>query len=306
MSKLVWSLVWSVAILAFAKVADAHSFVCEKTVNGQSSIEVSSYPTTLHFEFEVINNHSSSASTYTSVSDDTLAGFSFDPAAPYSVPFGGSVSDTFDVEVTSFEDCARLAATDGVDDGVLVNTFTVVWDNGQASCSASVTCVEPPPPPPPEGGATRTLGFFKTHVLALDACLDQGSIDLGFVTIDTVSEALGLLWAVPSKYTGTNDKRSPLDKARFLLGRQTLVGICNLRLFGTQPTPSDLLSDAVTALAGTDCDLIKQLAEDVDAYNNSGTAEPFPMGFDPGPATPQQALAMANDPTTPSAQSCGD
>jgi hypothetical protein len=40
-------------------------------------------------------------------------------------------------------------------------------------------------------------------------------------------------------------------------------------------------------------------------YNNSGDEEPFPEGFEAGPATPQAAYDMAIDPTEPSGQVCG-
>jgi hypothetical protein len=307
MRKIARSLVWSVAVFGFAKAADAHEFICEKTVNGGASVEVTSYPTTLQFEFKVINSHPTHPSIYQSVSDPMLSGFTFTPAGPHEVPVGGSVTDTFDVTLASAEECRDLAASDGIADDVLMNTLTVTWHGGQASCSASVTCAPPPPPPPPpppEGGATRTPGFFKTHVQALEACMAEGSIDLGFVQIESVEQALGLLWGVPSKFTGSGIKRSSLDRARFILGRHTLVGVCNMRLFDTAPSPADLLSDAVAALAGTDCALMRQLAEEVDAFNNSGTEEPFPEGFSAGPATPIDAWLMNTDPTSPSGQVC--
>jgi hypothetical protein len=308
MRKLAWSLVMSVAVFAVAKAADAHSFICEKTVNGMGSIQVSTYPATLHFEFNVINNHPSLPSTYDSVSDPSLAGFSFEPAAPHEVPFGQSVSDDFHVVVSSFDECKALAAADGTPDNTLVNVLTVVWHGGQASCTASVTCIEPPPPPPPppphEGAATRTPGFYKTHIAALEMCLAEGEIDLGFITIETLPDALGLLWGTPAKFS-SGAKRSELDRARFILGRHTLVGFCNLRLFDSAPSPSNLLADAVEALAGTDCKLMLELAEQVDDFNNSGDDEPFPAGFKPGPAKPKVASGMATDPTSPSGAMCG-
>jgi methionine-rich copper-binding protein CopC len=307
MRKLAGSLVASLAVFAIAKGADAHSFICEKTVNGQSTVEVSAFPATLHFEFNVINNHPSLPSTYSSASDPAFAGFAFEPAAPYEVPFGQSVKDELHVIVENIDQCRALAAADGIADNLFVNTFTVTWHGGQASCSASVTCAEPPPPPPPpppEGGATRTPGFYKTHVAALEMCLADGAIELGFVSIETVEEALGLLWSTPSKFADSSMPRSSLDRARFILGRHTLVGVCNQRLFGTEPSPSDLLDQAVAALAGQSCTLMLELAKDVDDFNNSGDDEPFPDGFEPGPAAPKKAAEMATDPTTPSGQTC--
>jgi len=177
----------------------------------------------------------------------------------------------------------------------------VTWDLGSAQCSARVICA--PLPPPENGGATRTMGFWKTHEQALQQCLDAGPIDLGNLTISTLSQALGLLWGSPPRFA-SGATRSTLDKDRFLLARQTLAGICNQRLFGTAPTPPTLLQDAVAALAGTNCSLILALESAVDAFNNSGDAIAFPAGFVPGPATPQHAMSIAVDPTFPSNQSC--
>ncbi|MCE9672669.1 hypothetical protein LY474_33160 [Myxococcus stipitatus] len=101
-----------------------------------------------------------------------------------------------------------------------------------------------------------------------------------------------------------NTERSELDRLRFLLARQTLVATCNERLFGAVPTPPSLVSDAVAALGGTNCTLIASLIGQVDAFNGTCDAAPLPVGFDPGPATPAVAHALAIDPTSPSGQSC--
>jgi hypothetical protein len=288
-------------------LAHAHLFTCEKTVNGSSYVELSSYPAALNYHFAVINSHPTSPSTASSVSDPALAslGYSFSPAPPFTLPVGGSHTDSFSVPLASYEECQELAAKDGVADDRFVNVFTVTWHGGSAQCSATVVCREPPPPPPPpmDGEATRTMGFFKTHEQALAACLESGPVELGIVTITSLESALGLLWGSPAVFE-TGQRRNSLDRARFLLARQALVGSCNVRLFGTEPEPSDLLSDAIDALAGTDCELIRMYAEAIDAYNNSGTDESFPDGFIAGPATPRHAASIAYDPTTPSGQQC--
>src|SRR4030095_16522342 len=98
----------------------------------------------------------------------------------------------------------------------------VTWDLGSAQCAARVVCKpETPPPPPPTGGATRTMGYFKVHEQATQQCLDAGAIDLGVVTISTLTQALGLLWGSPVEFAN-GTARSTLDKDRFLLARQTL------------------------------------------------------------------------------------
>lgn len=286
--------------LLLTPLAHAHSFVCEKTVNDMSVVEVDAYPTTLSYEFTVINDHDQHASTAQSVSDPAMSslGFSFEPATPFTLPFGGSVSDTFDVVVESFEDCMDLAAADGVADDRFVNVFEVTWDRGAAQCSATVVCVAPPPPPPPpQGLATRTPGFFKTHPEAVEACLAESSFGID------LEAALGLLWGTPARFD-TGEKRSKLDKSRFLLARHLLVASCNVELFDSQPEDADLIADAFAALFGTDCELMRELAEALDEFNNSGTDEDLPEGFEAGPASPRDAAAIADDPTTPSGETC--
>jgi hypothetical protein len=298
------------AALGVANTARAHELTCEKTVNGQKLVSVDSFPTTVTFQLTVTNVLSTDTSVALTASDPLLEGlgFSFTPAPPISLGVGESVSDSFDVTLHSFDECVQLASTtagETLSTDVIDNVFRITWDLGEAECHARVICV-PPSPPPCENdcvegnGATRTMGFFKTHEQALTQCLASGPIDLGFVTIVTLQDALGLLWGSPVRFAdGT--ARDTLDKDRFLLGRQTLTAICNQRLFGTMTT---LIADAVAALGGTDCTLISSLESMVDAFNNSGDSVAFPSGFTPGPATPRDAQSKAVDPTAPSGQSC--
>jgi hypothetical protein len=298
------------SLMAIGAVGRTHELVCEKTVNQQQIFQVSSYPTTLHYQFTITNTHPTDHSIALSADDTLLAafGFSFSPPPPIDLDVGMSVSDTFDLVVHDAGECARLAASDDLPTDLNIdNVLVVTWDLGATQCSARVICLpevcRENCTPPPSGGATRTMGFFKTHEQALTQCLAGGSIDLGFVTVSTLTDALGLLWGSPVKF-GDGSTRDTLDKDRFLLARQTLVGICNERLFGTAPTPSTLLDDAVAALGGTDCAMILTLESQVDAFNNSGDAVAFPSGFMPGSATPQHAMSIAVDPTSSSGQSC--
>jgi hypothetical protein len=288
-------------IIAGAKTAEAHELACEKTVNGVTEYIIPGYPAALDYELTVINTHPNDTSDVDAAEDPLLAmyGFSFTPAPPFSIPVGQSVTDSFQLPVQDEQACLRIAAADGRPDRYIQNTFTVTWDGGTYSCSASVYC----PPAPQGSGATRTLGFFKTHEQALQQCLASGPIDLGFVEISTLEEALGLLWGRPARFAdGTS--RGELDRARFLLGRQTLVGLCNQRLFGTAPTPSDLLVQAVNALSGTRCSLMLALESQVTAFNEGGDDEALPGGFVAGPSTPRHAESIAVDPTSPSGGSC--
>lgn len=299
-----WNTVLGLAALAVAlsaTTAEAHELACEKTVNGVSEYAIQGYPATLHYQFTIINTHPTDASLVQSAEDPLLKpyGFTFTPTPPFWIPVGQSVTDDFNLTIPDELTCLRLAAADGTVDRVIENTFTTAWEWAAATCSARVVC----PETPPNSGATRTMGFFKTHETALQACLANNPVDLGFVQISTLEQALGLLWGSPPRFDdGT--RRSELDRARFLLGRQTLVGICNQRLFGTVPSPSNLLMQAVSALAGTQCSLMMSLESQVTAFNESGDDRSFPTGFTPGPATPRHAQMIAEDPTEPSGQSC--
>jgi hypothetical protein len=289
--------------LCVASAARAHEMKCTKTVNGQSAIELDTFPATLTYVVTVFNTHPTMPSTALSLTDTLFdpLNLHFNPPPPFTLQVGEHVTNTFIISVPDFQTCENLSKLDGDDDDTIINTFTVVWDLGQASCSAKVVCVPPVTQPP--GGATRTMGFFKTHEDSLTQCLNKGSIDLGFLTISTLPNALGLLWDSPAK-DGLGNKRSDLDSARIRLARQTLVGICNERLFGTVPSPSTLFADAVTALAGKSCTTMDTLESAIDKFNGSGDNVAFPNGFNPGPSTPQHAQSIATDPVTPSGQTC--
>lgn len=289
--------------LLTAQVAGAHELSCDKTVNGTTYMEVSGYPTTLHYVLTV-NNTSPLYGSYVLTASDPLLegqGFSFTPAAPFSLDFGASTSDSFDVVLNDEADCLAMAAADGTADDRIDNTFETSWESGSAQCTASVVCKSaPPPPPPPPSGITRTLGFYKTHESALSQCLEAIDTDA-----PDLASVLGVFWGSPAVYE-TGEPRTDIDRARFLMGRQFIVAACNATLF--PPASSDvqqLLADAMNAYAGTDCDLMMSLSSQLDDYNNSGDEMSFPAGFDPGPATPKHAQSIADDPTTMSADQCG-
>ncbi len=281
-------------------------------VNGDTVATIDSYPANVTWEITVENVNPTEPSTALAVTDPMLEGrgFSFTPAAPLTLGVEDQTSASFTMTISGYDDCVNLASELGeAHDDVgaqpvdLDNVVTVTWDLGSAQCTARLICIPPGSPSPGTTGATRTMGFFKTHEDALTQCLAQGDVDLGFITISSLQSALGLLWGSPSRFPDKT-RREGVDQARFLLARQTLTAICNLRLFGTTPTPSDLIDSAVAALAGTTCASMLDLEGQVDAFNNSGDASAFPDGFDPGPATPKDAQDQAVDPTTPSGQVC--
>ncbi|MGA9524782.1 MAG: hypothetical protein WBV82_25210 [Myxococcaceae bacterium] len=296
MTRVRWATAMAVAC-AWSSVAYAHELECKKTVNGYSVYEVAGYPTTLHYELEVHNIHPSLPSKVLELEDPLLEerGFRFNPDVEYELPVHGKQTYAYDVVLDSVEKCMQLAANDGTPDEFIDSALKVGWDLGEHQCSARVACAKLPP----FCGPTRSLGFFKVHLKALEACIDQGEIDLGpgFTKITSLEKALGLLWASPEQTA------SDLEKARLLLARQTLVAHCNDKLFGIA---SDKIDEANAALKDKVCTDMAALADELDAFNRSGETQPYPPGFDPGDAKPKQASDMArgNDPTVKSSDVC--
>ncbi len=311
---------WRAAVLATALgvggVASAHEFECEKHVNGYEMAHVYDYPATLTFRYRLTNLHPSVPSTASAVADPVLApyGWSFPYPLPMEVPVGGVVETSFQLEVSTYEDCLAMAAGDGAIDEFIDSTFRVEWPLGEDQCSARVVCEAPyiPPPPSdceqtntcPEPLVTRDEGFFKNHVQALQLCLDMVPADLGSVgTVSTREHALGLLWGSPALHRdGT--PRAPLDARRFLLARQLLVAHCNFYLLGSSPSEQSLMEDARLALSGAQCQEMNELTRELREHNEQGRDEPLPDTFDPGPPTPGHAQSIAHDFTEPSGQSC--
>ncbi|WP_284665244.1 hypothetical protein [Myxococcus sp. SDU36] len=306
MLKQQWVAAACAAVVGGSGVANAHDLICEKTVNGASVAVADDYPYTANYSFRVENVHPTLPSVLLTATDAVLAseGFTFFPPPPVIIPVNGSVTSNFALQIDSYEECLTIAARDGLADNHIDNTFRVTFDLGSAMCSARLTCEQEEPPPPECTSATRTLDFFSARILSLTQCLALGSIDLGSIgTIVTLPAAEGILWGDPLTYPA-GGVRSELDRLRFLLARQTLVGVCNQRLFGTTPTPPSLLTDAVAALSSTNCGLISTLTDSVGVYNGGCDEYPLPVNFIPGPATPLAAQAIAVDPTSNSGQSC--
>ncbi len=307
--------VWGAAVvlaLAAAPPASAHDLECDKTVRlndataGERLVEVHGYPARLSYEWEVTDLHPTAVS-YLQWERDSLL-FPAPRAPEGAGPDGLAIGDTpyvhgGSITIETYEQCADLANVTPAPGQIVIldNRYSAGFDRGEAQCTARVLCFPPELP----GWATRTMGFFKTHVDAAAQCLGGGElvtpIDLGFTSIEgepaaALSELLGLLWATPGAYQG-------LDKARLLLARQLVVATCNERLFGADA--GTLVEAAQAALAGASCADILALVAAVDAFNESGDDNPFPVGFVPGAAAPTEAQALAAaEPITPSGLGC--
>jgi hypothetical protein len=152
-----------------------------------------------------------------------------------------------------------------------------------------------------EGGATRTQGFWSTHLdfttYIFNNYLGQ-PIDLGYKQINSIDELMGIFWANNAKESD-GSKRSALCQARETAANQALAAILNSAMPGGKPLPSGYsLSDIASILGGTDIGAIKALNSALDEYNNSGDT----IDLDPsvashqGSADPQGAKAIAEIP----------
>lgn len=146
-------------------------------------------------------------------------------------------------------------------------------------------------------GATRTLGFWKTHCEYTEHIFCThcgGAINLGWVNLTCINDVLGILFANPAK-DASGAKRSALCQARVIASKQAVAALLNncLDNGATLPvTPAEI----ATILGGTNKTAIKQLGALLDTYNNSGddVAIIDNDGFLFGNATPKDCAASAN------------
>jgi uncharacterized repeat protein (TIGR01451 family) len=149
-------------------------------------------------------------------------------------------------------------------------------------------------------GATRTIGFWKTHLdfttYVFETYLSSeewpnGHIYLGEWgghewDIDSIEELMGVMWANPANNCdGT--KRLSIDQARILAAQQAIGAILNNAMPGGGDLAAWLTSHGinesiVSILEGNNINKIHQLQSALDGFNNSGDD----IAFDPSlPAT---------------------
>lgn len=320
-----WKAAAMAVVLGGAGVAGAHEFTCDKRVQVKGQGEgrpdeaprVTKFPATLRFQYKLRNVHPKGESVANLVEDPLLARYGF--GSPFPTPLalgvGQSRDATFELKLDSPEDCRALAASDGRVDDSFDSTMRVKWDLGETQCAARVTCCEPfvdceltcppddpycaEPPRPVAPGASRNAGFFKVHEQALQQCLALGRVDLGGARVESLEQALGLLWASPG-LDRNGGVRSEAETRRFELAREALVATCNERLFGTSARRGRALDEALRTLrGGSGEEGLEGLARELSRHNDAGLREPLPGGFDAGRATPAHAASIAVDPTEP-------
>lgn len=178
-----------------------------------------------------------------------------------------TVSTTYTVTVTSAGGCSTTASG-----SVYVNTCTP--------------------------GATRTQGYWSTHLSALQRAVTQHCIDLRVLKVvpsgtqDLTYPTLGQVEAIMWSQIGS---QTLLGQARLQLGQQLVAAMCNVNLLGTTPAmkgySATLITDARTALDGTDINKIKSFITLVDGFNNSG--DKLPISSNLGSAQPKDAQSAA-------------
>jgi hypothetical protein len=158
------------------------------------------------------------------------------------------------------------------------------------------------------GGATRTAGFWKTHLWFTNYVFDNyldSSICLGYKEVDSMSDLMGIMWANKAKESdGT--QRSPLCKAKQKAAFQAIPALLNDGMPGGAPLPDGLTpGDIATILCGDDISAINDLATTLDEYNNLGDDQAFDPSLPPtGRATPGDARDIADIPFADGCEDC--
>ena len=152
------------------------------------------------------------------------------------------------------------------------------------------------------GLATRTWGFWKTHLDLVQYMYDQGiwsSIDMGTWNnagntsqthvINSTCRYFGLMWSDQS--ANSNSKpRYPIDVVRIHAAHQALAAIMNSLMPGGAPLPGGLTPASIaTALSSNNITVIGNLGSVLENYNVSGDLVALDPSLQPyqGNADPQ-------------------
>ncbi len=137
-----------------------------------------------------------------------------------------------------------------------------------------------------QGGATRTVGYWQTHLTCTTEVLADcgGSLDMGWSMLNNVPEVMGVLWSQPAK-TSEGLKRSKLASAKIIASRQLVAAELNTCLENGAPIPDvmyggntmSLIDATILALQTSNTSEILRLAGLLDMYNNSGDDVPLMM-----------------------------
>lgn len=274
-----WKAVAFAAAILATPVANAHEFICEKTVDGEAAIHVYTYPKTVTYEWTITNTHPTEPSTIDDLTDTLFPALPF--TLPQTLPVGGSVSDEQMLTIESYEACVELAAAGVLSplttsppsgDGVtLTNTLTVWYDGDpQTSCSAEVVCH--PPEDDGEGCLTRTPGYWGTHPAVTAEFLSVESCGLELTTTEAGTEAS----ITEDLCSVGNDHKVYGSPQEAQLVRQCAAAALNVAasaaLDGSceEALDPDRFAECCTTCGGAGAEIAASgCIEDLDAFNNS-------------------------------------
>ncbi len=129
-----------------------------------------------------------------------------------------------------------------------------------------------------DGGATRTLGFWKTHEDYATHVLNDhlgGTMDLGWKFVDSPDDLFGIFWASPS-HESDGSKRKGICRTKLQASWQLAAAILNSGLDNGAAVPidpvtgDDIITAAQDALSGNNRREIIRLAGLLGGYNESG------------------------------------
>ena len=207
-----------------------------------------------------------------------------------------------------------IAATGGLTANYVGTTYA-------STKTAQDVCVDAPP-----DGATRTIGFWRTHTSFTRQVLDTrplppaaviGTTPLGldgsgnFVNgdlklsqsgtkfrLESVADVMGIFWANNAQ-DSKGKKRSTICQARITTGKQLLGAILNQSFSNAKPLPQvgtvDLITAALAAMDSTNATTIRNIGALLDEYNNSGNETDIliPGSITIGKADPNAAQQLA-------------
>ncbi len=211
-----------------------------------------------------------------------LASFSLDP--------GKNITDTVSVLSPGGDVFNQIIVEANLPDALCFQLPCNIVKEANDTCQGEVT-----------GGATRTLGFWKTHCDYTEHILVEhcgGSLNLGWITLNDVNDVMGLLFANPANNSDKSKRCDTLTatnaaKCRIMPSKQAVAALLNSCLDNGASLP-DVNIPGI--LRGTDCTAIKNLGDLLDDFNNSGDdiAIIDNDGELIGHATPRDCAAIAN------------
>jgi uncharacterized repeat protein (TIGR01451 family) len=297
------------------------------------------FGTTAIFTVEVVNTGDTALRMSL---DDSISG-NGNPAARYPLTSANTTatvtSDVANSDISFVDGSARFDLAPGkravieisvsTTNVAITNTIAAMGRLGtqlpgttfESTLTARDVCIDGP-----ADGATRTIGFWRTHLSFLKQVLDtrplpaaavnetsplgvdsttgafvNGSLKLstsGRFPLKSVGDVMGVFWSSTAQ-NSTGKKRLTLCQARITTGKQLLGAILNQSFANPKPLPqvggTDLISAALTTMDSGSVTNIRTIGTLLDEYNNGGdgTTIVIPGSLTIGKADPTGARTLA-------------